>query len=74
MRPRRLWIGFIIAVLLVDHQVHTDALQLRNKGKNAINRRYLDEDDDRHGTNPDEENASNGPISGYTWTVSLTKQ
>ncbi len=70
MRPRRLWIGFIIAVLLVDHQVHTDALQLHNKRKNAIKRRYLDEDDDRHGTNPDEENASNGPISGYSSTVS----
>ncbi len=68
-------IGFVIVALLVG-QIHTEPLRSpkhdRLEKRNAI---YIhsNEDDDRHGTDPEEEDASNGPISGYSGLVSNFK-
>ncbi len=65
-------IGFIIAVLLLGH-THTKAVRPKYDTRHATNR-YLNEDDDRHGTDPEEEDASNGPVSGYTALVSKSNK
>ncbi len=69
-----LWVrvGFILGVLVLSqmHKMTSDAMQPRH-GRRIRNRsRYLNADDDRHGADPEEEDASNGPISGFSALVS----
>ena len=61
--------GFIIGLFLLLGQFRAEAHSRRH----VTTSRYLMEDDDRHGVEVGEENASNGPVSGYSAVVSCVK-